>query len=180
MAPSATPAQGLDTQGDAPSAISAGYSGTGVDDNVTVNSDATIVAAAGAGINAYNFGIGDVTVTTGTDLGRYHGSRATASRPARKAVATSASPMTERQSAGHLRTLRSTAAPSASPTTGTVSGSTGLFATDQSGDISITNGGHITGGIGAGVEIDQNGTGERDWLQQDHQHTGTMLDLDIL
>ncbi|WP_145927671.1 Ig-like domain-containing protein, partial [Bradyrhizobium neotropicale] len=62
----------LTPNGSTPGGIVAGYSPGGqnvangaVAGNVLVQSDATIVAAAGSGINAYNYGAGNVTVTTG-------------------------------------------------------------------------------------------------------------------
>ena len=58
--------------GSAPAAINAGYfpgdigtANESVAGNVTVQSDAILQAAAGYGIEAYNYGIGNVTVTTG-------------------------------------------------------------------------------------------------------------------
>lgn len=58
--------------GNSPGGIEAGYTGatngtsanTGVNGTVVVNSHANITAAAGYGINAYNYGNGDVTVTS--------------------------------------------------------------------------------------------------------------------
>lgn len=58
--------------GNSPAGIEAGYTGaangtsanTGVNGTVVVNNHADITAAAGYGINAYNYGNGDVTVTS--------------------------------------------------------------------------------------------------------------------
>lgn len=62
----------LNNDGTTPGAIVAGYKPDGngtfsnaVNGDVVVNSDANITAAAGYGIEAFTWGIGDVTVTTG-------------------------------------------------------------------------------------------------------------------
>ncbi|MCK1712828.1 MULTISPECIES: VCBS domain-containing protein [unclassified Bradyrhizobium] len=65
----------LNQSGSAPAGIQAGYTGatTGSDANtlvngtVVVNNHANITAAGGHGIDAYNYGIGDVTVNNGAD-----------------------------------------------------------------------------------------------------------------
>ncbi|MGY4282438.1 hypothetical protein ACVWXO_001658 [Bradyrhizobium sp. LM2.7] len=65
----------LNQSGSAPAGIQAGYTGatTGSDANthvngtVVVNNHANITAAGGHGIDAYNYGIGDVTVNDGAD-----------------------------------------------------------------------------------------------------------------
>lgn len=62
----------LNLAGNLPGGIEAGYTGattgtnanTGVNGTVVVNNHANITAAAGYGINAYNYGNGDVTVTS--------------------------------------------------------------------------------------------------------------------
>ena len=147
---------GLDTQGDAPSGISAGYAGTGVDDNVTVNSDATIVAAAGAGINAYNAGIGDVTVTTGVD------SSITAPGNSIQAGALgggNVSITNDGTTSGGIYASAIDSGTVSVTNNGTVSGSTGLFATNQTGDISIVNNEKITGTVYTGIDVEQGGAG---------------------
>jgi hypothetical protein len=115
------------------SGINAGYSGTGVDDNVTVNSNATIVAAAGVGINAYNSGIGDITITTGIQ----------------SSISAPGSSIEANAFGGGNITITND---------GTASG--GIYASAvDAGTIGVSNDGQVTATFDAGVEIDQNSAG---------------------
>jgi len=132
----------LTPNGSAPAGIAAGYSPNGTNQttnnvagNVLVQSNATIVAAAGAGINAYNFGTGNVTVTTGVT--------SSITAPANGIQANALN-------GGNVGVTNA----------GSVTGGTGLFAgANHAGNITVENDGQITGTSFAGINIAQNSAG---------------------
>jgi T5SS/PEP-CTERM-associated repeat protein len=132
----------LTPNGSAPAGIAAGYSPNGTNQttnnvagNVLVQSNATIVAAAGAGINAYNFGTGNVTVTTGLT--------SSITAPANGIQANALN-------GGNVSVTNA----------GSVTGGTGLFAgANHAGNITVENDGQITGTSFAGINIAQNSAG---------------------
>ena len=103
--------------------------------NVTVDSNATIAASAGNGINAFNWGTGDVTVTetssitaAGTGIGAFANDGGD--------VSVSVTP------------------------DDTVSGSTGVSAfTNHAGNVTITNDGQIAGIANVGINVGQDVAG---------------------
>jgi T5SS/PEP-CTERM-associated repeat protein len=132
----------LTPNGSAPAGIAAGYSPNGTNQttnnvagNVLVQSNATIVAAAGAGINAYNFGTGNVTVTTGL------ASSITAPVNGVQANALNG---------GNVSVTNA----------GSVTGATGIFAgANKAGNITVENDGQITATSFAGINVSQNSAG---------------------
>nr|WP_161491317.1 LamG-like jellyroll fold domain-containing protein [Bradyrhizobium neotropicale] len=125
-----------------PGAIIAGYKPGGngtfndaVTGDVTVTSDATIIADAGYGIEAFTWGAGDVTVTTGLD------SSITAAGTAIAAFDHGGGDVSVTNEGG---------------ATGTV----GLAAlATGAGNVTITNDGHITSTSLAGISVTQNDAG---------------------
>lgn len=133
----------LNNDGTIPGAIIAGYKPGGnsgfsntVNGDVIVTSDATIVAAGGYGIEAFTWGIGDVTVTAGA------GSSITASA----GIAIGAFD----HGGGDVSVTND----------GSATGTVGLAAlATGGGDITIVNHGHITSTSLAGISVTQNETG---------------------
>ncbi|MFT4109309.1 beta strand repeat-containing protein, partial [Propionicimonas sp.] len=132
----------LNNDGTTPGAIIVGYKPGGnssassaVNGNVTVTSDATITADAGYGIDAFTWGVGDVTITTG-EL-----SSITASGTAIGAF---------NHGGGDVSVTNE----------GSATGAVGLaaFATGA-GDVTIVNDGDLTGTSLNGIVVSQNGTG---------------------
>ncbi len=128
--------------GTAPAGISAGYFPGAVESpddhvagNVIVESNATIIAAGGAGIDAYNWGTGNVTVSTGVTssiTAPVNGIQANALDGGDASVTND----------------------------GTVTGAHGIYAAASlAGTVSVTNDGHVTGTSYAGIYVAQNGTG---------------------
>lgn len=132
----------LNNDGTTPGGIIAGYKpgGTGtfsnaVNGDVIVNSDATITAAAGYGIEAFTWGAGNVTVTTG-EL-----SSITAAGTAIGAFD---------HGGGDVSITNN----------GSATGAIGLAAlASGAGDITIVNDGSITSTSLAGISVTQNGAG---------------------
>lgn len=133
----------LNNDGTIPGAIIAGYKPGGnsgfsntVNGDVIVTSDATIVAAGGYGIEAFTWGIGDVTVTTG----------AGSSIAASAGIAIGAFD----HGGGDVSVTNG----------GSATGTVGLAAlATGGGDITIVNHGHITSTSLAGISVTQNETG---------------------
>ena len=132
----------LNTDLTTPGAIIAGYKpgGTGafsnaVNGDVTVTSDATIIADAGYGIEAFTWGVGDVTVTTGAL------SSITAAGTAIGAFD---------HGGGNVSVTNE----------GSATGAIGLSAlATGTGHITIVNDGHLTGTSLTGISVTQNGAG---------------------
>jgi T5SS/PEP-CTERM-associated repeat protein len=130
----------LSGSGSPPSGIVAGYFPGGVGQpssavagSVFVTSNATIVAAAGSGINAYNYGTGNVTVTTG----------ATSSTTAQAGNGISATS----NNGGNVSVTNA----------GALTGTTGLFAGETgTGTIFVENDGTVTGTVNSGIGVSQN------------------------
>lgn len=128
--------------GTTPGGIIAGYKpgGTGafsnaVNGDVTVDSDAKITADAGYGIEAFTWGVGDVTVTTGQN------SEITAAGTAIGAFD---------HGGGDVSVTNE----------GSATGAVGLFAiANGAGDLTIVNHGDITSTSFAGISVTQNETG---------------------
>ena len=122
---------------DAVSGIEAGYVPAGsaaiepnVAGSVTVDSDTTITASGAYGIDAFNWGTGNVTVSTGT------GSSITASNATGEGINAAAI------DGGDVSVTND----------GAVSGHTGIAAfASGAGSVSVVNNGHITGFTGIGV-----------------------------
>lgn len=133
----------LNNDGTIPGAIIAGYKPGGnsgfsntVNGDVIVTSDATIAAAGGYGIEAFTWGIGDVTVTAGA------GSSITASA----GIAIGAFD----HGGGDVTVTND----------GSATGTVGLAAlATGGGDITIVNHGHITSTSLASISVTQNETG---------------------
>lgn len=133
----------LNNDGTIPGAIIAGYKPGGnsgfsnaVNGDVIVTSDATIVAAGGYGIEAFTWGIGDVTVTAGA------GSSITAS--------TGTAIGAFDHGGGDVSVTND----------GSATGTVGLAAlATGGGDITIVNHGHITSTSLPGISVTQNETG---------------------
>ncbi len=125
-----------------PGAISVGFAPNGqaqtsntVAGNVTVQSNATVVAAKGAGINAYNWGTGNVTVSTGAS------SSITAPGNGIQANALNG---------GNVSITNG----------GTVSGASGIFAgANHAGNIFIENDGQVTATGSTGINVGQAAAG---------------------
>ncbi|WP_342735344.1 VCBS domain-containing protein [Bradyrhizobium sp. B117] len=132
----------LNNDGTTPGGIIAGYKpgGTGafsnaVNGDVTVNSDAKITADAGYGIEAFTWGVGDITVTTGQN------SEITAAGTAIGAFD---------HGGGDVSVTND----------GSATGAVGLAAiANGAGDVTIVNHGHITSTSLAGISVTQNETG---------------------
>jgi T5SS/PEP-CTERM-associated repeat protein len=128
------------SSGSAPSGIVAGFFPGGTNQvssavagNVFVTSNAHITADGGSGINAYNFGIGNVTVTTGatSQINAAAGNGITANA----------------NGGGNLSVTNA----------GSTTGTTGMFAgVNGAGAISVENDGMITGTVNSGVNLSQN------------------------
>ncbi|MBR1131477.1 FecR domain-containing protein [Bradyrhizobium iriomotense] len=129
----------LNSDGSTPGAIIAGYRPAGtstfssaVYGNVTVTSDATITADAGFGIDAFTWGVGDITVTTGA------ASQITAAGTAIGAF---------NHGGGDVTVTND----------GSATGAVGLSALAAgAGDVTIINHGSITGTSLAGISVTQN------------------------
>lgn len=129
--------------GTIPGGIIAGYKpggsgvfSTAVNGDVTVTSDATIIADAGYGIEAFTWGAGDVTVTTG----------ATSSITAAAGTAIGAFD----HGGGDVKVTNN----------GSATGTVGLAAlANGSGDVTIINHGGITSTSLAGISVTQNEVG---------------------
>jgi T5SS/PEP-CTERM-associated repeat protein len=138
---------GLTPNGSTPGGIVAGYSPNGVNQangavagNVLVQSDATIVAAAGSGINAYNYGSGNVTVTTGAT------SSITGATSGNQANGINANAL----DGGNVSVTNG----------GSVTGGTGIFAgANHAGTISLENDGQITATAFSGINVSQASAG---------------------
>ncbi|UFW49091.1 MULTISPECIES: VCBS domain-containing protein [Bradyrhizobium] len=132
----------LNTDGTTPGGIIAGYKpgGTGsfsnlVNGDVTVDSDAKITADAGYGIEAFTWGVGDITVTTGQN------SEITAAGTAIGAFD---------HGGGDVSVTND----------GSATGAVGLAAiANGAGDVTIVNHGDITSTSLAGISVTQNETG---------------------
>ncbi|MGY8635957.1 FecR domain-containing protein [Bradyrhizobium sp. 14AA] len=132
----------LNSDGTTPGAIIAGYKPGGistfsnaVNGNVTVASDATITADAGYGIEAYTYGVGDITVSTGAI------SQITAAGTAIGAF---------NHGGGGVSVTNN----------GSATGAVGLSAVAAgAGAVAIVNNGHITGTSSVGINVIQNGVG---------------------
>ena len=130
-----------------PSGIAAGFSPGGLNQannnvagNVFVQSNATIVAAAGAGINAYNYGKGNVTVTTGAT------SSTTGATTGTQADGINANTL----NGGNVSVTNG----------GSVTGGTAYFSsTIKAGSITIENDGTITATAFFGINLSQSATG---------------------
>nr|WP_249157869.1 FecR domain-containing protein [Bradyrhizobium sp. KB893862 SZCCT0404] len=129
----------LNSDGSTPGAIIAGYKPQGVSTfsgavygDVSVTSDASITADAGYGIEAFTWGIGDVTVTTGA------ASQITAAGTAIGAF---------NHGGGDVNVTND----------GSAKGAVGLSALAAgAGDVTIVNHGSITGTTSAGISVTQN------------------------
>ncbi|WJR77825.1 Ig-like domain-containing protein [Bradyrhizobium sp. NP1] len=136
----------LNTSGSTPAGILAGYTGNNggnavadpsVHGAVLVDNFATITAAAGFGINAFNGGQGNITVHNET------GASVTGVNVGIRAVELSGA-------AGDISITND----------GTTSGQTGVLAsTNGVGGISVTNTGQITGTTNVGLRVAQDGAG---------------------
>ena len=137
----------LTPNGSTPGGIVAGYSPNGqnvangnVAGNVLVQSNATIVAAAGAGINAYNYGTGNVTVATGAT------SSITAATTGTQADGINANAL----NGGNVSVTNG----------GSLTAGTGIFSsTNHGGSITLENDGLITATAFSGINVSQNSTG---------------------
>ncbi|WP_027556498.1 hypothetical protein, partial [Bradyrhizobium sp. Cp5.3] len=137
----------LTPNGSTPGGIVAGYSPNGsnsangaVAGNVLVQSDATIVAAAGSGINAYNYGAGNVTVTTGAT------SSITGATSGNQANGINANAL----DGGNVSVTNG----------GFLTGGTGIFSsTNHGGSITIENDGQITATANSGINAQQASAG---------------------
>jgi FecR protein len=135
----------LNNDGTTPGAIIAGYKPGGngvfssaVTGDVTVASDATITADAGYGIEAFTWGVGKVTVTTGA------GSSITAAGTA-------------------IGTFDHGGGDVTVTNNGSATGAVGLSAfAAGAGAITIVNNGHITGTSSVGISVNQNGVAPGD------------------
>ncbi|MBK3661140.1 VCBS domain-containing protein [Bradyrhizobium diazoefficiens] len=133
----------LNDNGTTPGGIIAGYNPNGnstfsnlVNGDVTVESDATINAATGFGIEAFTWGIGDVTVTTG----------ATSSITASGGAAIGAVD----HGGGDVGVTNE----------GSAAGAVGLSAfANGAGDVTIVNDGDLTGTGTVGINVTQNAAG---------------------
>ena len=113
-----------------------GQASNAVAGSVFVTSNATITADAGSGINAYNYGTGNVTVTTG----------ATSSITAAAGNGIAANAPT----GGNVSVTNA----------GSATGTTGLFAGETgSGTIFVENDGTVTGTVNSGINVSQNTAG---------------------
>ncbi|WP_334534472.1 VCBS domain-containing protein [Bradyrhizobium sp. AZCC 2230] len=141
-----------------PGGIIAGYNPNGgytpsnqVYGDVTVESDAIITANGGYGIEAFNWGIGDVTVTTGV------GSSITSTYAAIGAF---------NQGGGDVSVTNE----------GSATGSVGLSAVAVgTGNITVTNDGSLTGTSLAGLSVIQDATGATGSSHVSNTNTGTVV-----
>ncbi|WP_426407043.1 Ig-like domain-containing protein [Bradyrhizobium ganzhouense] len=155
-----------------PGAVSAGYapSGTGtatnaVLGNVTVQSNAQITAAKGVGINAYNWGKGNVTVSTGTAsaiTAPGNGIQANALNGGNVSVTNDGSINAGGSgiSANANLGIGTTGGTVTITNNGVINSATGIFAGgNHVGNISITNNSTVTGTSFAGINVNQTASG---------------------
>ncbi len=131
------------SNGSAPvGAVSVGYSPNGsntvtnaVAGNVVVQSNATIVSGLNAGINAYNYGTGNVTVTTGVS----------------SSITAPGTGIQVNANNGGNDSITNA---------GTVTGATGIFAgANKTGNIFVENDGQVTATSFSGINVTQNANG---------------------
>jgi hypothetical protein len=148
----------LNNNGSTPAGIDTGYfpAATASPDgdvagNVIVHSNAVIIADAGYGIDAYNYGTGDVTVTTSAS------SSITAAGTAIGAFA---------NDGGNVSVTND----------GVATGATGLSAfANHAGNITIVNDGSLTGTSFAGIHVTQDDPGATGSTHITNDGTGTLL-----
>jgi T5SS/PEP-CTERM-associated repeat protein len=158
--------------GTTPGAVSVGYAPNGsstatnsVLGNVTVQSNAQITADKGVGINAYNWGKGNVTVSTGpasaiTAPG--NGIQANALNGGNVSITNGGSINAAASgiSANANLGIGTTGGTVAVTNNGAISSATGIFAGGSHvGNISITNNGTVTGTNFSGINVSQTASG---------------------